>query len=174
MPANRTRKAECGNASSILFQPQVRLGKGTSPQLKPCTAWLIYMQASSRKSSVWETAAKKSKVERGALLFIAKASLPFHPLAPKAPPRIKAGNSKPFFPTQSLLCEIISHLELGSKHLSAVHCLQWVMRPFTKPRPGPLQLLITGSRGPSGPWGQRSTCSSVATDLVETGFRSGI
>ena len=44
----------------------------------------------------------RNAVERGALPFIAKASLPFHPLAPKAPPRIKAGNSKPFFPVSSI------------------------------------------------------------------------
>lgn len=75
------------------------MGKGTSRQLKPRTAWLIYMQDSSFESSVWETAAKKSKVERGALPFIAKASLP---PAPKAPPGIKAENSKPFFPVSSI------------------------------------------------------------------------
>lgn len=99
VPSHCIREAECRKAPSIIVQPQEKSGKGTRRQLKPCIAWLIYMQDSSPKSSVWESAAKKSKVERGALLFKAKASLP---PAPKAPPRIKAGNSKPLFPVSSI------------------------------------------------------------------------
>lgn len=99
VPSYCIREAECRKAPSIIFQPQEKSRKGTRRQLKPRTAWLIYMQDGSPKSSVWETAAKQSKVERGALPFIAKASLP---PAPKAPPRIKAGNSKPLFLVSSI------------------------------------------------------------------------
>lgn len=73
VPSHPTRKPECGKAPSIVFQPRVKSGKGTRSQRKASTA----SSSACRPvppNPVRETAAKKSKEERGALLFTAKAS----------------------------------------------------------------------------------------------------
>lgn len=96
VPSRPTRKPECGKAPSIIFQPRAKSGKGTRSQLKASTAGSSTCRPVPSNRLCGKRLPRRAKW-RGELCF-SQQRIP----TPKAPPRIKAGSSKPLFPVSSI------------------------------------------------------------------------